>query len=207
MSRHTFVAILCATCLAMATVGYAASFTLTTTKLGAASVSTPIMFPDSVSTTNAGPNIGKIEKNDTITFVWSRVINQPTLCSGWSNAQSTHSVNMSWSIQNNAGATGNDVLVPGTTPTCTAGLDVGAVDLGSPLYVGSNGSANNNTTTVTVGATTTTLTMKWAGNPSGAPAKVTNGSAGTWTPDSSVQDMSGNNCGSNIAQTNETNLF
>lgn len=207
MSRRSIVAMFCAICLAMAGVSYAASFALTTQKLGAAAVSTPIMFPDSVTTANAGANVGKIEKNDTITFVWSRVINQPTLCSGWSNAQSTHTVNMTWSIQNNAGATGNDVLVPGTTATCTAGLDVGSVDLGSPLYVGSNGSSNSNPTTVTVGATTTSLTMKWANNPSGAPVKVTNGTAGTWTPDSSVQDMSGHNCGSNLAQTGETNLF
>ena len=207
MSRIGVIAVVSAACLALASVAFGASFTLTTTKLGTGSVSTPVMFPDSVSTTNAGPNVGKIEKNDTITFVWSRPINQPTLCSGWSNAQSTHTVNMPWNIQNNAGATGNDVLVPGTTPTCTAGLNVGAVDLGSPSYVGSNGSSNNNATTVTVGATTTTLTMKWANNPSGAPAKVTNGSAGTWTPDTSVQDMSGNNCGANIAQTGETNLF
>jgi len=207
MSRRTLIAIVCCSCVAMASIGYAATFTLTTTKLGAAQVTTPVMFPDSVTTTNVGPNVGKIEKNDTITFVWSRPINQPTLCSGWSNAQSTHSVNMTWSIQNNAGATGNDVLVPGTTATCTAGLDVGSVDLGSPSYVGSNGSSNSNVTTVTVGATTTTLTMKWANNPSGAPATVTNGTAGTWTPDSAVQDMSGNNCGSNLAKTGETNLF
>ena len=207
MSRRTVVAVVCGSCLALATIGYAATFSLSTTNLGAASVATPIMFPDSVSTTNAGANVGKIEKNDTITFVYSRVINQPTLCSGWSNAQSTHSVNMTWSIQNNAGATGNDVLVPGTTATCTAGFDIGSIDLGSPLYVGSNGSSASNPTSITVGATTTTVTMKWANTPSGAPAKVTNGSAGTWTPDSAVQDMSGNNCGANIAKTGETNLF
>lgn len=191
----------------MATICYAASFTLTSTKLGGAAVTTPIMFPDSVSTTNAGANVGKMEKNDTITFIWSRVINQPTLCSGWSNAQSTHTVNMTWTIQNNAGTTGNDVLVPGSTATCTAGLAVGSVDLGSPNYVTSNGSASSNPTTVTVGTTTTTLTMKLAANPSGAPGTVTNGSAGTWTPSSAVQDMSGNNCGSNVAKTGETNLF
>jgi hypothetical protein len=207
MSRRSTVAFFCAICLTVAGVAYAASFTLTSQQLGAGTVTTPLMFPDSVSTTNAGANVGKIEKNDTITFVWSRVINQPTLCSGWANSGSTHTVNMTWTIQNNAGATGNDVLMPGTIATCTAGLDVGSVDLGSPLYVGSNGSSGSNPTTLTVGATTTTLTMKWANTPSGSPVKVTNGSAGTWTPDLSVQDMSGNNCGSNVAKTGETNLF
>lgn len=197
----------CAICIALAGASYAASFTVTTQKLAASSVATPILFPDTVSTTNAGPNVGRMEKNDTITFTWSRQLDQTTLCSGWSNSTSTHTTNINWTISNNAGATGNDVLTPGTTATCTAGLRVGSVDLGSPGYVGNNGQAGNAPTTVTVLANTTTLTMKFPGNPTGGPATVTTGSPGVWTPNTAVTDLSGNACSAGLAKTNESNLF
>ena len=198
---------LCAICLAVAGVSYAASFTLTSQKLAAGSVTTPILFPDAVSTTNVGPNVGKMEKNDTILFTWSRQLDQTTLCSGWSNAQSTHTTNITWNITNNSGATGNDVLSPASTATCTAGLRVGSVDLGSPGYVSSNGTAANSPTTVTVLASTTTLLVKFPNNPTGAPGTVTTGSAGTWTPNTAVTDLSGNACSASLAKTGETNLF
>ena len=208
MSRRAVIAIVCASCVAIATIGYAASFTLTSTKLGAGSVTTPILFPDAVSTANVGPNVGKMEKNDTITFTWSRQLDQTTLCSTWSNAQSTHTTNITWTIQNNTGATGNDVLVTAaTTAQCSAGLRVGSVDLGSPNYVTSTGSAANAPTTVTVLASTTTLVMKFAANPTGTPGTVTNGTAGVWTPNTAVTDLSANACSASLAKTGETNLF
>jgi hypothetical protein len=206
MSRRTVIATVCASCLALAGVGYAATFTLTTKKLGGGSVTTPIMFPDSVSTANVGPTVGKIEKNDTITFVWSRVIDETTLCSGWSNAQTTHTTNITWVVQNNTGSTGNDVLVPSTTATCTGGLHVGSVDLGSPNYVTANTNYTNAPTTITVLASTTQLVMKPANTPGGI-GTVSSGSAGTWTPDSAVTDLNGRNCGANLSKTNETVLF
>jgi hypothetical protein len=206
VSRRSVIAMVCAASLAFAGIGYAATFTLTTKKLGAASVTTPIMFPDQVITANAGPNVGKLEKNDTITFVWSRPIDETTLCSGWSNAQSTHTTNINWTVQNNAGATGNDVLVPSTIATCSGGLNVGSVDLGAAGYVTANANINASPTTVTVGTTTTTLVMKLGANPAGA-GKVTTGTAAVWTPDSTVTDLSGHNCGSNLAMTSATNQF
>jgi hypothetical protein len=202
------IAFVTASCMAFAGIGYAASFTLTTTKLGGAAVTTPIMFPDSVSTANVGPNVGKMEKNDTITFVWSRVIDQTTLCSGWANAQSTHTTNINWTVQNNTGSTGNDVLVPAATATCSSGLHVGSVDLGAAGYVTANSTLSSAPTTVTVGASTSSLVMKLAAN---APSigSVASGTAALWTPDSAVTDRSvpANNCGANLAKTNETVLF
>ena len=206
MRRPVVVAMAVCAAVAMASASDAASFTLTTKKLGAASVSTPIMFPDSVSSTNAGTTVGKMEKNDTITFVWSRPIDETTLCSGWANAQSTHTTNISWTVQNNTGSTGNDVLVPAATATCSSGLHVGSVDLGAAGYVTSTATLSNAPTTVTVGATTTSLVMKLAANAPGA-GTVTTGTAALWTPDSAVTDLSGHNCGSNLAKTGETVLF
>lgn len=211
MSRRAVVAIVCCACLAVATIGYAASFTLTTKKLGAASVTTPIMFPDQVITTNVGPNVGKMEKNDTITFVWSQVVDQTTVCSGWANSTSTHTTNIDWVVQDNAGATGDDVMTPGNAPaTCAAGLHVGSVDLGSSGYV-TNGDATfaKSPTTITVGTSTTSLVVKIPGAPAGGKVGpvVTTGSAAVWTPDSTVTDLSGRNCGSNLAKTSATTQF
>ena len=211
MSRTGVIAAVSAAFLVLASVASGASFTLTTTNLGTGSVSTPVMFPDSLNSANVGPNVGKIDKNDTLTFVWSRVINQPTLCSGWSNAQSTHTLNMTWVIQDNAGSTGDDVLVPSTTgATCSSGMHVGSIDLGASNYINNNqnGTFANSPTTITVGATTTSLVWKVPGAPTGGKAgTVTTGSAAVWTPDSAVTDMAGNNCGANLAATSETVLF
>lgn len=207
MTRRTIVAVVCCSFLAMATIGYAASFTLTTQKLGAAAVNTPIMFPDAVSTTNGGNAAGKMQANDTIAFTWSRPVKLSTVCSAW--VQTLTSTTTSWTIQNNTGSSGNDVFLPGTNSTCTGGLHIGSVDLGSSAYVGSNGAANNATTTVSVTATTTTITIKFATNPNGAPGTVASGSAAVWTPDVAVTDTStpAHNCGSNLAMTDETKLF
>jgi hypothetical protein len=192
-------------------IAWAASITLTSKHLGAASVSTPVLFPVSVTTANVGPNVGKIDKNDTITFVWSEVIDQPTLCSGWANSGSTHTLNMTWVINDNTGTTGNDVMAPSTTgATCSTGMHVGTVDLGSPGYI-TNGTATfaNTPTTVTVGATTTTLTVKIPGAPTGGKvgAIVTTGSAAVWTPDTAVTDLAGHNSGNNLAQSSATVQF
>lgn len=207
MSRRSTVALFCAICLAVAGVSYAASFTLTSEKLAAGSVATPILFPDAVSTANVGPNVGKMEKNDTITFTWSRPVKLSTVCSAWT--QSTTTATLNWTIQNNTGSTGNDVFLPGTNSSCTGGLHIGSVDLGSSAYVGSTGAASNATTTISVTATTTTLTAKFAANPTGAPGTVTTGTAGVWTPDTAVTDTAtpAHNCSSSLAKTGETNLF
>jgi hypothetical protein len=211
VTRATAVAVVAALVLSWAGVGLAASFTLTTARLGGTGLTTPVMYPYVVTTANAGGKAapGRIDRNDTVSVVWSRPIDQPTLCSGLSNGTPTSSATMTWIVQNNTGTTGNDVLVPGTVPGCTSGMHVGSIDLGSPGYInGSNGTFAAATTTVSVSATITSLQVTIPGAPSGGTVgTVSSGSAAVWTPDPAVTDLAGRNCGASLAQTAATVQF
>jgi hypothetical protein len=211
VTRATVLAAVAAIVLCCAGVGAAASFTLTTARLGSASPATPVMYPYVVTTANAGGKAvnGRIDRSDTVSVVWSRPIDQPTLCSGLSNSTSTSTSNMTWIVQNNAGTTGNDVLVPGSITGCSTGMHVGSIDLGSPGYItGSNGTFTSATTTLSVGATLTTLQVTIPGAPTGGTVgTVSSGSAAVWTPDSAVTDLAGHNCGLSLAQTATTVQF
>jgi hypothetical protein len=195
----------------MATIGYAASFTLTTKKLGAASVATPIMFPDQIIVGNkAGGHLGKVENGDIITFVWSRQVDEPTLCSGWSNTSSTQNLALQWSLNIGTAPADDTLTVTGTSATCSGGLRIGSVDLGAAGYNTGTGPVDYKTTAnaLSVGATTTTLTVTLNGQSKGASlGTVSGGGAATWTPDSTVADRAGNNCGNNLAVTSSTTQF
>lgn len=211
MSRRTLVAILCCSCLALAGIGYAATFTLTTKKLGAAAVTTPIMFPDQIIIANKpGQVVGRADNGDTVTFVYSRQLDEPSLCSGWPNSDPTPAaVKLTWSIINGTGGA-NDTLAVTAYPagTCASGFHIGTVDLGSGGYNTSTTDIDFPSNTVlTVGTTTSTIVVTLAGRKGGTQGTVNNGTAATWTPDSAATDRSGNNCGSNLAKTSATNQF
>lgn len=209
MSRQGLIALVCASCLALAGVAYAATFTLTSSKLGATSVGTPVMFPDQVTITNkGGGTLHKPESGDIITLVYSRLIQASTICNGWTNTGPNANAKLQWSIVN--GGTGNDTLVAdGSAPPCTTGLLVGSIDLGAAGYDTNTTSINYPTTTATItfGASTTTITATLNGQKNGTPGTVTSGSPATWTPNSAVTDRSGNNCGANLSKTSASIQF
>jgi hypothetical protein len=211
MSRRVIIAIICCSCIAMATVVSAASFTLTTKKLGAASVATPIMFPDQIVIANkGGGHLGKVENGDIITFVWSRQVDEPTLCSGWSNTSSTQNLALQWSVNNGVAPAHDTLTVTGSSATCSGGLRVGSVDLGAAGYNTGTSPVDYKTTSnaLSVGATTTTLTVTLNGQSKGASlGTVSGGGVATWTPDSTVADRAGNSCGNNLAVTSSTTQF
>jgi len=181
---------------------YASSMTLSSKKMGAATAATPVMFPVSVTTTDGERHVGRIRTGDKIQLVWSRQINEPTLCSSWSNTLSTQSISMTWVAVD--GSASDDVLQPSTAAGCTGGFHAGTFDMGSAAYVtGGNMTFSGSTTSLTVGASTTTLTVT-LGSSTGGTGVTASGTVGTWTPDAALTDRSGHNSGSNLATTSGT---
>lgn len=212
MRRVIVVAAVTALVAAAAGVGSAASFTLSTAKLGSASVATPVMFPDSIVLDDPGGKghvVGRVDNGDTITLVYSRPIDEPTLCSTWSNTSSSQTVKVTWSVVNGTGGA-NDTLQVTAFPaaTCANGFPIGAIDLGSGGY--NTGTANMSfasNSVLTVGATTSTVVVTLAGKSGGTQGTVASGTAATWTPDGAVTDRNARNCGANLAKTSATVQF
>jgi hypothetical protein len=190
-------------------VAWAAGFTLTSAKLGGGAVTSPVMFPVSVTVDNkGGGHLGKPENGDIVTLVFSQQIDEPTLCSSWSNTSTTQSIKLQWSIVD--GGAGNDTLqVTGVSATCSSGLRIGAIDLGASGYDNSTTAIDfpGTTSVLTVGATTTTLVATLNGQKNGTAGTVTSGAAAVWTPDAAVQDRSARSCGANLAQSTSTVQF
>jgi len=181
---------------------YASSMTLSSKMMGAASATTPVMFPVSVTASDGEGHAGRLRAGDKIQLVWSRQINEPSLCSSWSNTSSTRSISMTWVAVD--GSTSDDVLQPGNATGCTGGFHAGTFDMGSAAYVtGGNMTFTGSTTSLTVGASTTTLTVT-LGTSTGGSGVTASGTVGTWTPDAALTDRSGHNSGSNLATTSAT---
>lgn len=192
---------------------WAAGLTLTAQQLAAAAPAAPVMFPVSVVLADkAGQPVGKVNNGDTITVVWSQLVQAPTVCSTATNTTGLSNATFKWSISAGGGVGGDDVLAPSTTGSavCASGLHVGSIDLGAAGY---NTNATtpidfpNAANTLTFGATTTTLTVTLNGQKNGTAGTVAAGTAATWTPDAAVTDRSGRTCGSNLAQTSATVQF
>jgi len=189
---------------------WAVGLTVSSAELGASSLSTPAMFPVSVTLANkTGGTAGKVQTGDVVTFVWSQPVDETTLCSGWSNSSSSQSLTLQWSVVNGSGTTDDTLQITGSSGTCSTGLHVGTVDLGTSGYDTSTASINFPTTTnaLTVGATTTTLTVTLNGQTGGTASTVTSGNAAVWTPDSALKDRSGRTCKTNLAQSTSTVQF
>lgn len=210
MNRALTVAVVSAVVVAAASIAYAASFSLTSAKLGASAVATPVMFPTSVTIANkAGGTAHKPESGDTITLVYSQLLQASTICSGWSNSGPNGQAKLQWTIVNGTGGTDDTLVADGSAPPCNTGLLIGTIDLGSAGYDTSTNNINYPTTTATIafGASTTTITATLNGQKNGTPAVVTSGNAAVWDPDNAVTDRSGNNCGLNIAKSSSTLQF
>jgi hypothetical protein len=189
-------------------VAFAASLAVTSKTLTGASVTTPAMYPVSVTIAN-GRTAGKPDKSDLVTLVWSKPIDEPTLCSGWANSSSTQSIALTWTLTPGSGGGDDSLAVGGTVPaTCAGGFQVGTIDLGAAGYV-TGGPLNFATTTaLTVSATTSTLTVTF-GNQNGAGTShaVTGGGQATWSCSASLLDRSGRSCGSNVSDTTSSTQF
>lgn len=210
MRRVATVATVSAVVLSAATFAYAAALTLTSAKLGASAVATPVMFPTSVTVANkAGGTAGKAQNGDIVTLVYSRLLQASTICSSWTNAGPNNAVSLQWSIVNGASGANDTLVADGAAAACSAGLKVGSIDLGAAGYDTSTTSINFQTTstTITFGTSTTTITATLNGQKNGTAGTVSSGTAALWTPDNAVTDRSGNNCGLNVAKSSSTLQF
>lgn len=199
-----------AAAVAVASAGYAASFTLTSAKLGASAVATPVMFPTSVTVANkAGGTAGKAQNGDIVTLVYSRLLQASTICSSWTNAGPNNAVALQWSIINGTSGANDTLVADGAAAACSAGLKVGSIDLGATGYDTSTTAINFQTTstTITFGTSTTTITATLNGQKNGTAGTVSSGAAALWSPDNAVTDRSGNNCGLNVAKSTATVQF
>lgn len=191
---------------------YAASFTLTTAKLGAAAVTTQLMFPDQVILANkTGQQPGRADNGDTVTLVFSRQVDEPTMCSNWSNTSSSQSVKPQYSIVPGTGGANDTFVVSGPAPSaCTGGFHIGTIDLGATGYdttLTKTLDFPSSNSVLTVGAATTTLVITLAGRKNGTAGIVPSGGPATWTPDSGITDRSGNSCAGCVAVTSSTTQF
>ncbi len=191
---------------------WAASLLLASRTLDTSSLPTPVMFPMSVTVANkSGGTLGRAQNGDIATLVFSRQIDEPTLCSGWSNASPTQAlVNLPWSIVD--GGVANDrlrVTGTGVSATCATGFHIGSIDLGSPGYNVSTTAIDFLGTDIalTVGAATTTVTVTLDGQKNGSAVTVPSGASALWTPDPLLKDRAGVNCGSNLSRSSATVQF
>ena len=210
MKRTVTIALVSVVALTAASVAYAASFTLTSARLGASAVAAPIMYPDSVTIANkGGGHAGKAENGDIITLVYSQLLQASTICNGWSNAGPNPQAKLQWTIVNGAGGADDTLVADGSTAPCTTGLSIGTIDLGSAGYDTSTNNINFPSTaaTITFGTSTTTITATLNGQKNGTAGTVTSGNAAVWDPDTAVTDRSGNNCGLNVAASSSTVQF
>lgn len=143
---------------------------------------------------SSGPTNGKVDQGDQVQVTFSEAIDTSTLCSTWSgtgNQTLAGNGQVTVSINNNAGATGNDTLTV-TTTGCT--FHFGTVDLGSSGWVsttrtfGGNGSSKS---TIGYSSSTRTLTIT-LGAASGTVGTVSGSTTMTYTPDAAIADVAGN---------------
>jgi type II secretory pathway pseudopilin PulG len=109
------------------------------------------------------PNVaGTIERNDTITIVFSSQMDESDICSTWTSDTANQNFNQNGNVVNvNDGGAGNDTITISAT-ACTA--NIGTINLGSTGFVtggsatfGTNG--NGNRSVFAWNATTHTLTI------------------------------------------------
>jgi hypothetical protein len=133
-----------------------------------------------------GATIRRPDAGDTVTFVWSEVIDPVSVLAGWAGAASDVTVRIT------NGTTGNDVLTVWNSAD-TAQLPFGSLDLGSGTYVAA---------TTTFGASTAAVrsTMTWTsdrigvrlGTPSTTATASFTTSTFVWSPSTAVFDRAGN---------------
>jgi hypothetical protein len=210
--RSVVIAFGCSLVFVFATgAAIAAGITPSSTSLTSAALNPPRVYPNSIALTNRATTVGELEQTDQAGAVYLQQINQASFCSSWTNATTVRSVKgFTFTVLDDKGTTGNDVLtVSGSPPACAGGFHFGTVDLGNPAYVsGADARFSNSTIELSQGTNTTMITLN-LGNPAGKAALnvVTAGAPGLYTPDPAITDTLGNAVGLNVATTTTTVQF
>ena len=152
--RWQVVAAISAAVLAVAGVAWAAGLTVSSKSLGGATLATPTFYPTTLTIPTKG-TVGRLERNDTITIIYNRVIQNSSICAG--APQGTSSANgFVFTLTN--GGTGNDTLSIGGGTSCPA-LHFGSFLLGAANYTTGTINYTGSTIAITPAATTTTIVL------------------------------------------------
>jgi hypothetical protein len=194
-SRAVTVAAVVAAALALAGVAWAASLTVTSKSLGGATLTTPAFYPSSLTIVNRG-TAGRVDRNDTLTLVYNRVIQNSSLCAGVPQGTLT-AAGLTFTLSN--GGAGNDVLAIAGGSSCAA-LHFGSFLLGSTGYLAS-GSLTYTASGISVTATATTTTIVLTVGTGTASSAVNTASVVKYTPDPLMTDIASRSIGTNTATT------
>lgn len=208
MRRFVIVVSVAAAVVLVASGAGAATIAITAKSLATATYPAPVFVPLTLATANVGPRVGRADRTDTTTVAYSQQVKQSTLCSSWSNASNTQTLGgVTLTLNDNAGATGNDTLTVGAVPaTCATGFHFGTIDTGSNAYVSTGAvSFTNSTIALTQTATSTTLVLTF-GSPGGPGNRgtVAAGTAAIYAPDATLQDTANRAIGTNQAASTST---
>lgn len=170
--------------------GWSAPIGLTSSSLTAAAVSGPSLYAAAVrAIDDKGGGRGKIDQGDSTILTYAGSLRASSICSGWTNTPGPQAVGgLTVRLLDNAGVTGNDVVVVDLAPVpgCGSGLRLGRVDTGTALHV-TTGSVDftGSTATLTWSATSATVALVF-GIRTAAVSNPLVATSLTWTPDLAV---------------------
>jgi hypothetical protein len=153
--------------------------------------------------TSNGSSTGKPKKDDVITFTYSTTIDPATILGGWDGTRRSVYVRVSDLSAAGLGAADDDTIdvsansnfpAVGTTSTSVA---LGSVDLHSDFVKSGKVVTFKAKMTALTGGSRTVVTITLGDRDEGSSSDLRTSSAKvamTWTPSSSVTDMSGNAC-------------
>ncbi len=195
--------------LLSATAAYAAAVTAGSTHLGTTALAVPPLYPNSVVTANHSNRTGQLQKNDTVTIVFSRELNASTLCAGAPTQTGTLTGSgITVTVHGNAGPSGNDLLSIDSASACSDGeMAFGSLDLGSNGFVTSGTATFSNSTVALTQTSDSATVVVTLGNASGTFKRITSFVVATYTPDPSLTDTAGNAIGLSSAFTTSTQQF
>jgi hypothetical protein len=192
--RSTALFAVTAAVVCLAGVAWAAGLAVSSKPLGGATLTTPVLYPTTLTIPTRG-TVGRLERNDTITVVYNRVLQNSSLCAGAPQGPSSAS-GFVFTLTN--GGTGNDTLSIGGGTSCP-GLHFGSFLLGSTGYTTGTIAYTGSTIAIAPGATTTTITLTI-----GTGTNATTVNAATvvkYVPDPLITDTTGVAIGTNTATT------
>jgi hypothetical protein len=201
--RRTFVAAATAAVVLGAGVAWATTLTVTSQDLGAATLTRPVFFPNSVVIANGG-TAGRPDRFDTITIVFNKLVQLSSVCAGAPQSNSSAS---GFLFTLTDGGTGiNDTLSIGGGTSCPT-LHFGSFTLGSPNYrTGTAITYPSSTIAITLGASTTTVVLTF-GTASTAATTVSTATIVKYTPDPVMTDTGAHAVGTSTSSTTSAVQF
>jgi hypothetical protein len=170
-----------------------------TTNVTTAVAVVPAPAASSLALTNkTGSVAGKMEKDDTISVVFSDALRTSSMCAAWSGSDGNRSItgNNDLTITLVDGALGSNDGISISSTSCTGGGAFGTITLGSPSYVsGGNvrftGTGNGKSTLTWTESTKTLSILLGDVAATGTAGTVTGSLAATYTPSATMVTTAG----------------